>query len=51
MWVRGLVVILAIAGLSVVGISCNSADVATPTEGMAAVAPTPPAPTTRFLTV
>ena len=48
MWVKGLVVILAIAGLIVASISCSNADVATPTEGITAVAPTPPAPTTQI---
>ena len=48
MWVKGLVVILAIAGLIVASISCSNADVATPTEGITAVAPTPPPPTTQI---
>ena len=48
MWIKGLVVILAIAGLFVASISCSNADVATPTEGITAVAPTPPAPTTQI---
>ena len=48
MWVKGLVVILAIAGLFLASISCSKADVATPTEGITALAPTPPAPTSQI---
>ena len=42
MWPNGLAVILAIAGLFLASISCSNADVATPTKGITAVAPTPP---------
>ena len=48
MWPNGLAVILAIAGLFSASISCSNADVATPTKGITAVAPTPPPPTTQI---
>ena len=48
MWPNGLAVILAIAGLFSASISCSNADVATPTKGITAVAPTPPLPTTQI---
>ena len=48
MWPNGLAVILAIAGLFLASIACSNADVATPTKGITAVAPTPPPPTTQI---
>ena len=48
MWPNGLAVILTIAGLFLSSIACSNADVATPTKGITAVAPTPPPPTTQI---
>ena len=48
MWIKGLVVSLAIAIPFVASISCSNAADATSTEGITAVAPTSPAPTTQI---